>query len=361
MPCLISPVAITIKFLVVIATSLADLTTTFTENVEEGKGSFVTVLNDAAVSIPTGSAGNYFTINLATPFNYNGVDNLVVEIVRTSACTDAVGARASTAATPYTAGTYNPDQSSPATGSVSPYLADAVFNFAGGDNHQVLGGSTSNTYPFSANTPHVQHLYLASEINGSGPVTGLAYQMNTASNAATYTATIRLGHTTLATLGTTFADNFDAGAPVVVANAITFSIPAGLNAGDWFWVPLPDITFTYNGTDNLIVEFDTTVASNGNNLRTTDFAGRRLFNNDNLALTGALTNSRVPNIKFRFNGGTMDVITDGGAITSRVLNSISSGRMNLYRASELGTAATIRRSHPSYRTSNSVSTAARWM
>jgi len=57
-------------------TSLGVLTNTFANNVEQGKGTLETV-RTGAFSVPAGSAGDYFTIILDTPFLYNGVDNLV--------------------------------------------------------------------------------------------------------------------------------------------------------------------------------------------------------------------------------------------------------------------------------------------
>ena len=46
-------------------------------------------------------------------------------------------------------------------------------------------------------------------------------------------------------------------------------------------------------------------------------------------------------IKLRFDGGTVDVITDEGSAAAGAFGIGTAGRMNLYRASELGTAGTI--------------------
>ena len=323
-------------------TSLSN--TTFADNVEQGQGSVVDVYGPTTLSIPSGNAGDYFEIPLNGAFYYNGVDNLIVEIA-TGDCTGTTNLAANAATTPYTALIYSLVGPAATTGTVWNTAANMKLGFAGGDNYLVLGGVTPDTLPFSTNTPHVQHLYLKNEINGSGPITGLAYQMNATSSAATYTVTIRLAHTTLTTLGTTFANNYGSSAPAVVANTVTFSIPVGIPAGEWFWVPLPDSTFIYNGTDNLIVEFDTTVANVDNSLRTLrtgGTVGRRLFNDNNLALTGSLLLSSVPNIKFRFNGGTMDNITGISNYEDFVFNNTNSGKVQyVFRPSELGTSGSI--------------------
>ena len=291
-------------------TSLTALTTTFANNVEQGQGSQVTVINDATVTIPAGTGGNYFDVPLENSFHYNGVDNLVIEFVRNTACTGTVQIDTMTE-------TERQVDADPiaATGAVFDHLRFTKFNFAGGNNEQNLGGVGSNTYPFSNLTPRTQFLYLASEIDGSGPITGLAFQKNfVVSTAQTYTATIMLGHSTLTTLGDTFAANYS-DTPVTVANAVTFSIPAGIPIGEWFWVPLPDGTFSYNGSDNLIVDVTTSAGTGAMFMVRGNIAGRRLFNDiDNTAATGTV-DGFILHAKLRFNGGTMDVITDGGVTT----------------------------------------------
>ena len=68
-------------------TDLGVLTDTFSDNVEQGKGTLETV-RTGAFNVPAGSAGDYFTIILDTPFLYNGVDNLVVEFLVTACDAD---------------------------------------------------------------------------------------------------------------------------------------------------------------------------------------------------------------------------------------------------------------------------------
>lgn len=67
-------------------TSLTSLTTTFANNVEQGKGPLATVLQNKQVAIPALGVGDYIKLTLDTPFYFNGVDNLVVEFIRIGAC-----------------------------------------------------------------------------------------------------------------------------------------------------------------------------------------------------------------------------------------------------------------------------------
>jgi hypothetical protein len=289
-------------------TSLSSLTTTFANNVEVGRGSLETVLS-GAISGPAGSAGDYFTIPLDTQFHYNGVDNLVVEILRAEACDGGITLEATN--TVYTdVSLHNFGTTSPA-GALFDEILNTRFKFTGGDNAQVLGSSAYNNFPFSTMNRRIQNLYLASEIDGSGSVTGLAFKLNAASTEGTYTYSVTMGHTTLSTLGSTYADNYNAGSPIIMADSATFTIPADLTAGEWFWVPLPDAAFTYNGTDNLIIEVGVTAATATNAILVGNAADRRAYGpveND----TSDGVDDRPANIKLRFNGGTMDVITDGG-------------------------------------------------
>jgi len=96
---------------------------------------------------------------------------------------------------------------------------------------------------------HWQHLYLASDINGSGKITGLAYKYASAvSSAITCTgATIKLGHTLLSAVTSTFADNVangKGGQTTVLSNG-TLSFPADA-AGTWHTVEFTT-PFDYNG------------------------------------------------------------------------------------------------------------------
>jgi len=320
-------------------TSLSPLTNTFASNVEEGRGTLATVRALSTLTLPAVTMGDYATITLDTPFYYNGVDNLVVDVVHTMACSASFPDEYSNGL-PAGSSTWSMTTAN-ATGNAITSRPNATLVFAGGDDDiSPIGTLTGNTYPFSTDTPHTQNLYLASEVNGSGPVTGVAFQMNNTSVAGTYTATVMMGHSTLATLGTTFAANFDTGAPVTVANAITFDIPAGIPAGEWFWVPLPDSTFTYNGTDNLIVDVVTTAATSSNSLIEASVAGRRLWSADNIALTGSVSATGYQ-LKVRFNGGTMMLTKATASTTGIGWDTVAGRTQRLYRTAELGTGGAI--------------------
>ncbi len=334
-------------------TSLSALTSDFASNID--RSSLVTALNNATVTIPAGAANTWFEIPFTTPFGYNGVDNLVVEIEKTAGCTENVSVTVFSAATDRRAFSYAVD-SDPATAQHNQTTASTVdtvqlwakFAFAGGDDKIDLGGAGSNSWPFAiaivgvSERPRIQNLYLASEINGSGPVTGIAFQMNATSPGSNYTYSLKLGHSTLAALGNTFASNYS-GSPMTVANAVTFSIPAGIPAGEWVWVPIPDGVFTYNGTDNLIVEVAAGAGTASTPLRYASIAGRRVWVNDTTgtATTGAV-DPVVNHIALRFHGGPVSVLTNGGIGTTLAFSAtITTGGLNLYRATELGSAGTI--------------------
>ena len=255
-----------------------------------------------------------------------------------------------TAASPtYTALIWNGVDKTADTGATWDSLAHMKLTFAGGDDKIDLGGAGSNPWPFDLATvgvserPRMQNLYLASEINGSGPVTGIAFQMNATSPGGNYTYSLKLGHSTLAVLGSIFADNYS-GSPRTVANAVTFSIPAGIPAGEWVWVPIPDGVFTYNGTDNLIVEVAASAGTASTPLRFASIAGRRVWVNDT---TGTATSGAVDpvvnHIALRFHGAPVQVMPLTTSSSSQVLGSVSTGGQiqNLYDSTSLGTGGRI--------------------
>ena len=188
-------------------------------------------------------------------------------------------------------------------------------------------------------------LYTADEIDGSGPVTGIAFQMGAASVQNDVTYTLKLGHTTLAALTATYADNFDSGAPVTVANALNFTIPLGLQAGDYFWVPIPDGIFTYNGTDNLVVEVDVPAATATTSLKLTlNVPGRRASGDSGNDVATAV-GTHTYHIKLRFNGAPVQIMPVGNGFTPQVLGGYAvtgAGQIqSLYRPNLVGTGGVI--------------------
>ena len=94
-------------------------------------------------------------------------------------------------------------------------------------------GTSNNTFPFTdANSSQIlQQLYLASEIKGSGFINRLSfrYSFDAASAVNCPNMTVKLGHTSLTSLTTTFANNVEQGrgSQVTVIDNATITIPAG--------------------------------------------------------------------------------------------------------------------------------------
>lgn len=332
-------------------TSVTSLSATFAENIEQGKGTLETVLNRAQVVIPPVNAGDYFTIQLDKAFYYNGADNLVVDFIRSGPCNQELRVKVKT---PITGTWWDPDYfmvySSDLALAAGTRIEDVgvsmKFTFAGGDDIIFYAN-----YPDWSSCPlgtdvlcnKVQLLYDASEIDGSGPITGIAMYNYNLTTTQEYTMTVRLGHSTKKDLTTTFADNFS-DTPVTVADGVAFKVPAGIPVGKPIWFPLNGSTFMYNGTDSLIVEIevtDTSSATGGTSWGMTNSAGH------NVRLVGdrgASTGSVGPLgywIKFRFNGGTMGVITPETHNSTSPYGTFDHVLQVLYGAHDLGTKAQI--------------------
>jgi len=187
---------------------------------------------------------------------------------------------------------------------------------------------------------------LSSEINGSGPITGIAFRMRELDPAdntpgGDYTVNVRMAHTTLSELTNTFADNYDLGAPVDIANNLSFTIPAGIPAGGYVWVPLTG-TFSYNGIDNLIVEVEVLSASAGNMTWAPNAGANKHLYGAVGDVTGTLS-LYSHDIKLRFNGGTVDAGLPANADLPMVFDNTADGAViqSLYRPVDLGTGGQI--------------------
>jgi len=320
-------------------TSANPLAINFASNVEQGKGSLQVVHGPSTVSIPAGMTGDYLTINFSTPFYYNGVDNLVLDVTRTQLCNFSFSEEF-TGSLPAGIAIYT-NTTSDANGSLLTGRPNMTFVFAGGVNEQDFGAGTTNFWPFSNETPRVQSLYLASEINGKGVITGIAFQLSSMSAQQTYTATVRMGHTTLTTLNDIYASNYNAAPPVIVADTVSFTVPAGIPADGWFWVPLPDSTFEYNGTDNLIIDTTVTAGSGNTTLVADNIAGRRSSGMDNAAPAGDGVDDFIYHVKLRFKGSSMDVITAGNNPGRPPFDDQDNRIQMLFGPSDMGSAGNI--------------------
>jgi hypothetical protein len=308
----------------------------FADNVQEGKGTLETV-RTGAFSVPAGSAGDYFTIILDTPFLYNGVDNLVVDFLVT-AC-DAVILLRRDNSTLVDGAVYRDSLTEP-MGALSTTVMHTSFNFEGGVDDVEFAASPGmgNSFPFGGTSKKVQLLYDATVINGSGPITGIAMRVGLGPTAEqSYTYTMQVGHSTLTDLTTDFNGNFS-GTPVTVADNAAFNVPAGVPMGDYIWIPMPDGSFNYNGTDNLIVEIDVS-SSTGITYWGYDTIGPDLTRayGDSGSDTALARNTEKYHISFRFNGGPMDVITAEDASWSLPFSNLDVKTQFLFDAWQLGT------------------------
>jgi hypothetical protein len=321
-------------------TSLGVLTNTFANNVEQGKGTLETV-RTGAFSVPAGSAGDYFTIILDTPFLYNGVDNLVVEFLVTGCDADIILWADNTLPVFRMLHRWDLTATPTTTGDLYLYVIHTRFNFEGGVNALEYAPlpSNGNSIPFGLNREKIQLLYDATIINGSGPVTGIALRTGLAvTTDQNYTYTMRVGHSTLTDLTIDFNGNFS-DTPVIVADNVGFNVPAGIPVGDYIWIPMPDGSFNYNGNDNLIVEIEVSSSSGitwwGREATGTDMT--RAFG-DLGSDTAAGVDNHKNHISFRFNGGTMDVITAEEANWSVPFISVDDYKsQSMFGAQQLGT------------------------
>ncbi|MRR16054.1 MAG: hypothetical protein EG826_06330 [Deltaproteobacteria bacterium] len=298
------------------------------------------MLSNAFVSIPAGAAGTYYTILLTTPFVYNGEESLVVEVQR-NACTGTVN----TVNHDPAAGTrtvFASDTTS-LSGTAATWFPDTKFGIDGGDSAILYSSAGANSFPFG-NTRKIQLLYTAAAISGSGAITGIGFPVgNVTTTGSSATATVTLGHTSLTGLSATYADNFNSGTPVVVTNARTFTIPAGIPVGKYIWIPIPDGAFSYNGTDNLVVQIETTAVSGVTWWMTMSggAANTRVYGNPG-DTTGTPDTAKYF-IKFRFAGAPVHFITGGSESDTYpfALSASGSKRQRVYRSSELGAKGTI--------------------
>ena len=318
-------------------TNLATLTTTLASNYETGHGSLETVIANSVVVFPAVVAGEPLTLNLETPFYFNGQDNIIVEFIKTGNCDDDINI--STESTGRSSIWTNNLSATSAT--VNAYAPVVDLHFKGGVNEV----SQTHTYlapPLNTNPSwqRMQMLYTPGMINGSGRISGFAVKAWTTTTNQQFEYSMRLAHTGVSNLTSIFADNFDMGSGTLVADAAILNVPAGIPDGEYFWIPMPDGTFDYNGQDNLLVEIIVNSATGNVNISDYDssYDSGAWGANDNpyVATVGAY----LLNARFRFKGGTMDVMPSPTVFTT-VFGVGAQTRQYMFRATELGTAGTI--------------------
>jgi hypothetical protein len=91
-------------------------------------------------------------------------------------------------------------------------------------------------------------------MDGATSITDIAYDIESvlgSGDGQFFGFEMKLCHTSLSELGTNFESNYDGNTAIIVATGAPLTIP---NTSD-FWYSVPDMTsFSYNGTDNLIIE-----------------------------------------------------------------------------------------------------------
>jgi hypothetical protein len=266
-------------------TTLAALTTDFSANVDAS--ALTTVATSAPVSIPVGTAGTWFEVPLATPYEYDGVENLVVDLETPASCsgTTTIGTLNAAGRRVLAVGT-DTDPATPqhgTTGGVDNAPPALQFVFTGGGENRILAGNgPGNYYPLANGIVRIQSLQLASDIASSaGEITGVAFEPQGTFTSA-YTITMRLGHTTDPVLATTL----DANATdwVEVAHSVTIQMGAGGVNGNWLWFPMTR-SFQYDGVRNLVIDIKGQGTASSYGFSTSTRTGARAFNT-NQAATG---------------------------------------------------------------------------
>jgi len=134
-------------------------------------------------------------------------------------------------------------------------MAASPLAFATGKQVICYTASGGNTYPFYGASQYggrFQQLIYEAVINYAGKINEVEWfkYAGSAPDGATYkNVKVYLCHTDRTGLSTTFEENYK-GTPVLVASHASLFIPPATN-----WFPLKLTTpFTYNDTDNLLVE-----------------------------------------------------------------------------------------------------------
>ncbi len=174
------------------------------------------------------------------------------------------------------------------------------------------GSGVSYTTLFDAGMGR-RYMFLlrANEINASGDISALAFQLD-ADNPAAFDCpetTLRMGHTGVSSLNATFDDNIGAsqgkGSFIAVIDNATLSIDSAL-AGEFVTIPLTT-PFHYNGVDNLAFEIARPTACTGaTNIRLqsgVDTIAEIHDINAADAVTATFNNSNRISTKLVFSGG----------------------------------------------------------
>jgi hypothetical protein len=327
--------------------SRVSLAQTFDQNIEEGKGRAVTVLDDVEIVIPPGEEDEFFEIAFDAPFPYNGVDSLVLEFVRNSECTGDVMIRTQWSAG-YTGVRWSASADAETGNGQANYLS-THFIFEGGEKHVLAedAGADAYTNLMSAPSFRLQFLLLASDIDGAGPITGIRFDVQPEDFPRTITYTMTMSHLDVAIDDLADRMYFDQNLgedAVEVATDLTAVIPAGATG---FWMPMSE-AFPYDGTDNLIVDILSYDTPDAIHLARVASETTRIFYMAGIPDSegGAAFAPWALEPTLRFHGATVDRVELGDGLgDTHTFTNNATGRTNqyLYYGTELGTGGTITR------------------
>lgn len=324
-------------------TDISSMQTTFASNLDQDRGTSEVVLENGTVVIPAGQADAYFEVPFTSSFQFNGEDNLVIDVTST-ACTHPVELHAHMISATATAGENRliwVFDGASATGNTWPSVADMELHFESGAKGVVAppgSGITGTDIPFNTGGGRTHALYRAPELRGRGRITGLGMYLGSSLSAeALTTVTVRLAHTTAEAVTTNLEANFTE-QPTTVTNARALRLPSGFPARSLFWLPLDDIPFEYDGIRNLLVEYVIPKNLSFISISQQSPGGSALSQAYVDEGGGSSVLVSRPELQLRFGEPAADVVLTNGASSSGepALFEQSGRRQFLYLASELG-------------------------
>ena len=164
----------------------------------------------------------------------------------------------------------------------------------------VVGGGTpnsNNTFPFWGiySAFRWQTMWFKSELNEAGPITKIEWNAwNNTSGGSYSNCDILLCHTGISAITNNFANNYGGKTPVTVFHG-TYSL-SGYPVNTWITIVSPS-NFTYNNTDNLLIEVSWQGGSGGatffkvRSSGSPPFPGRVYNTSSKTATTGSVTSS----------------------------------------------------------------------
>jgi hypothetical protein len=161
---------------------------------------------------------------------------------------------------------------------------------------------TANSIPFwgeGYDSYRCQWLYYQAEINQAGEIVAIGLYSTSDAPAAFGMVTVSCCHTPLTSLTTSFSDNYGGRTPQVLLQAETLLVGTGVDSS-WYYFPG---TFSYNDTDNLIVEITWRGDAGGTERfyrNGNDTTNRRCSATSDTASTGSIDNVMGDYIRFGF-------------------------------------------------------------